>query len=242
MHFDLDRSRPSLQELGTAQEKLNQLLLRDRDANKAEGQQRYMKSKLPFWGLSSPMLKAVVAEWKRDALPADPSGAYLRDLSLYLAEGADHREEVYVAMGVLDHSVLDGDVSKLPFIERLILLHPWWDVTDTLQRPLRKLLLDGEARDLTVSQISDWTFSEESFWLRREAIISQLLLKSQVDPDLLARTILPNKGNSEFFVAKAIGWALRDYARTDPDWVRRFVEGHELQPLSTREALKHIGA
>jgi 3-methyladenine DNA glycosylase AlkD len=77
-------------------------------------------------------------------------------------------------------------------------------------------------------------------WLRRLAILAQLGRRDHVDRELLAAVIEPNVADPEFFVRKAIGWALREVARHDPDWVRTFVETHPLSPLSRREALKHL--
>jgi len=77
-------------------------------------------------------------------------------------------------------------------------------------------------------------------WIRRIAIISQMGRRDRVDRDLLAQVIAPNLGDSEFFIRKAIGWALREYARVEPDWVRQYADTHDLSPLSRREALKHL--
>jgi len=78
-------------------------------------------------------------------------------------------------------------------------------------------------------------------WLRRVAIISQLGRSDRIDLELLAATVEPNLADPEFFIRKAIGWALRDAARRFPDWVRAFADVHPLSPLSRREALKHLG-
>ena len=82
--------------------------------------------------------------------------------------------------------------------------------------------------------------TDDFLWVRRLAIISQLGRRDRVDLDLLAEVIEPNLADPEFFVRKAVGWALREAARVDPDWVRSYVAGHELSPLSRREALKHL--
>ena len=81
---------------------------------------------------------------------------------------------------------------------------------------------------------------DEDLWIRRIAILSQLGRRDRVDRELLSDVIEPNLGDREFFIRKAIGWALREYARVDPDWVRSFVAAHDLSPLSRREATKHL--
>jgi 3-methyladenine DNA glycosylase AlkD len=77
-------------------------------------------------------------------------------------------------------------------------------------------------------------------WLRRSSIIFQLHLKKDTDTMLLAEAIEKNLGSKEFFINKAIGWALREYSKTDPEWVRAFISSHELAPLSVKEASKYI--
>jgi len=87
----------------------------------------------------------------------------------------------------------------------------------------------------------EWA-DDEHLWLRRSAVICQVGAKERTDPVLLADVIEPNLSDRDFFVRKAIGWALRDYARTRPEWVKTFVSSHEsLSGLSRREALKHLG-
>ena len=87
--------------------------------------------------------------------------------------------------------------------------------------------------------LRDWS-TDDVLWLRRVAIIGQLGLRDRADLELLADVIEPNLADPEFFIRKAIGWALREVARWNPDWVRSYVDGNELSPLSRREALKHL--
>jgi 3-methyladenine DNA glycosylase AlkD len=90
--------------------------------------------------------------------------------------------------------------------------------------------------------VRSWSVDPD-LWLRRASIICQLGFKDRTDPELLSEVIIPNLSDREFFIRKGIGWALREYARTDPDWVRAFVSEHDaaISPLSRREALKHLG-
>jgi 3-methyladenine DNA glycosylase AlkD len=97
------------------------------------------------------------------------------------------------------------------------------------------LAFPGDVRPTFLS----WS-TDPDRWLRRTSIICQLDAKERTDVALLSTTIRANAADSDFFVRKAIGWALRQYARVDPDWVRRFVADHELSPLSRREAVKHL--
>jgi 3-methyladenine DNA glycosylase AlkD len=125
--------------------------------------------------------------------------------------------------------------------ERLIREGAWWDVVDDIATHLvRDTLL--AAPDVEGDRMRAWSVSD-SMWLRRAAIISQVGAAERLDEDLLADVIAPNVANREFFIRKAIGWALRDHAKVAPGWVRRFVDRHpDLSQLSRREALKHVGA
>jgi 3-methyladenine DNA glycosylase AlkD len=116
----------------------------------------------------------------------------------------------------------------------------WWDHVDGVSERIGRLLLAH--RDELEATIRQWS-TDPDRWLRRSSIISQLALKGRTDVDLLADVIIVNLADREFFVRKAIGWALRQYARTDPQWVRDFVTTHldALSPLSRREAMKHLG-
>ncbi len=91
----------------------------------------------------------------------------------------------------------------------------------------------------TELDIRGWAVDDD-MWIRRAAILCQVGAKEGTDPALLRDAIEPNAADRRFWITKAIGWALRDYAYVDPDWVRRFVSGHELAPLSVREATKHL--
>ena len=89
--------------------------------------------------------------------------------------------------------------------------------------------------------LEQWAVADD-LWVRRAAIICQVGARERLDQSLLTDVIEPNIDDPDFFSRKAIGWALRDHARTDPDWVRAFVTGHPaLSGLSRREALKHLG-
>jgi 3-methyladenine DNA glycosylase AlkD len=113
----------------------------------------------------------------------------------------------------------------------------WWDLVDGVSGRIRDLLLEHPAQLRPV--LLRWARSPDR-WLRRSAVIAQLGAKHRTDTALLTEVILVNAADPEFFVRKAIGWALRDLAKTDPAWVRGFLAGHELSPLSRREAAKHL--
>ncbi len=133
---------------------------------------------------------------------------------------------------------LRGRLDVLDVHEEMIRTGAWWDHVDEVAHRLAELL-DAHPAELAV-ELRVWA-DDGDFWIRRAAIIAQLQRKDSTDRDLLTAAIEASIGEGEFFLRKAIGWALRDFARTDPDWVRAFVDAHPgLSPLSRREALKHL--
>ncbi|NUS35914.1 MAG: DNA alkylation repair protein, partial [Pseudarthrobacter sp.] len=117
----------------------------------------------------------------------------------------------------------------------------WWDFTDGLSGRICSLL---QAHRGKVSQVlSQWS-RDPDLWIRRASITSQLRAKNATDTQLLAAVIEPNLADRQFFIRKAIGWALREYAKTEPEWVAAFAARHRdaMSPLSRREALRRIDA
>ena len=202
------------------------------DPDRAPGQQAYMKSAMPFLGVRVPDARLVA---KRAAKGMD--AATLRATALELWDTAGHREERYAALALLAMRPLRGDLALVPLVEHMVRTGRWWDFTDELAHRLADL---HDARPASTGVLARAWAHDDDLWIRRIAILSQLGRGDRVDPDLLADTIAPNLADPEFFLGKAIGWALREYARVAPEWVRQYVDGHALSPLSRREALKHL--
>lgn len=192
-----------------------------------------MKSSMPFLGVRVPDVRRIVRSEAKDV--TDPGE--LLAVALELWDEASHREERYGALGLLGMRALRGDLALVHAIDHMVRTGAWWDFTDDLAHRLADLH-DAEP-DQTAEIVREWCVDED-FWMRRIAIISQLGRRDRVDRILLADVIRPNLGDREFFIRKAIGWALRDHARVAPDWVSAYAESHELSPLSRREALKHL--
>ena len=126
-------------------------------------------------------------------------------------------------------------MDALPLYEELIVTGAWWDFVDAVAAgPLGALLPE------VAPVLREWSVDED-MWKRRAAIIAQVRRKAATDFALLTELIEPNRGDREFFIRKAIGWALRSYAWVDPEAVVAYCATHELSPLSRREALKHTG-
>ena len=200
----------------------------------APGQQAYMKSTMPFLGVRVPAVRALV----RRLAKGETDAAMLQESALALWREAQVREERYAALALMALPALRGDSATLPVHEEMIRSGAWWDYVDEVAHRLRELL-DADPERFAL-EMRIWA-DDEDFWVRRAAIICQLGRKDATDRDLLEYAILTNIGDDEFFIRKAIGWALRDLGKSDPDWVRAFAEQHPLSPLSRREALKHLG-
>ena len=204
------------------------------DPERAAGQQAYMKSTMPFRGVSLPHVRTAV----RAAATGERDPAILRTSALELWDEARFREDRYAAMALLALRPARGDLAIVPLIEHMVRTGRWWDFTDDLA-PRVAELHDAQPA-ATAALVRRWS-TDDDMWVRRIAIISQLGRRDRVDAALLSDVITPNLADPEFFIRKAIGWALREYARVAPAWVAAFVAERPLSPLSRREALKHIG-
>lgn len=129
-------------------------------------------------------------------------------------------------------------LEDLPKLKQLAQTKSWWDSIDGLDKLVGKIVQDHPEAQQT---IIEWSLDED-FWLRRIAIDHQLLQKDKTNTALLEQILINNLNQSEFFINKAIGWALRDYSKTNPDWVRHFIAQHrdQMSNLSIREGSKYI--
>jgi 3-methyladenine DNA glycosylase AlkD len=174
--------------------------------------------------------------------PVEDAATWRRDV-LGVWRGARFREERYAAIE------LAGDrrarafqtMAALPMYEEMITSGAWWDLVDGIATHLLPRILVAERRGMRAAMLR-WS-KDQDIWKRRSSIICQVSLKGETDLALLYACIEPSIDRKEFWLRKAIGWALRAHAWTDPDEVRRFVRANEtrLAPLSAREALKNAG-
>ncbi|MHA3702363.1 DNA alkylation repair protein [Jatrophihabitans sp. YIM 134969] len=198
----------------------------------APAMQAYMKTEEPFLGVKLPAVRRVVQAHP----PADLDTLLAAGTTLWREAAA--REERYAATMLLRADPGKGRLELLPFATEVIVTGAWWDHVDAVAHTTCELLQVHRPEMTPVLQ--EWATADDR-WLRRSAVIGQLDARADTDLDLLTEVIEANVTDSEFFVRKAIGWALRQYARTDPAWVRAFVDAHPaLSPLSRREALKHL--
>ena len=207
---------------------------------RAAGARAYMKSSMPFHGVDVKTLRAIC----RKAFAAHPVGsaaAWRKDI-VAIWRGATFREERYAAIE------LTGDrrarpfqtMAALPMYEEMIVTGAWWDLVDALATKRLGEILRNEPAPMRKA-MRTWS-RDADMWKRRSAILCQVTFKKDTDLDLLFALIEPSLGSKEFFLRKAIGWALRSYAWTDEKPIVRYVEknGARLSPLSVREALKNV--
>lgn len=212
------------------------------DPERARAQQAYMKSSMPFHGIGSPALKALLRPILADPAYRMASREEWEATVRELWDDAAHREERYAALALTGHRAYRGwqDASALPLYEHLVTTGAWWDLVDPVasDRVGPILLRDPGA---VASVVRGWAVSDD-VWLRRAAVICQLKARERTDTVLLRECIEANLDDPSFWIRKAIGWALRQYARTDPVWVRSEADrwGPRLSGLSRREALKHL--
>jgi 3-methyladenine DNA glycosylase AlkD len=210
------------------------------DPDRAPAMQAYMKSDMPFHGVRMPDLRRI-CEPIFSAHPIESVDAFDDTVERLFAE-ATHREERYAAIQLARHRLYRAHQTpdRIPLYRRLILTGAWWDTVDEIAGNLVGPIL--AAHPVKVRPIVLGWATDSDTWLRRTAIISQLNLKDETDLALLTAAIDSNAEDTDFFIRKAIGWALRQYARTDPGWVRAFVEARDgrLSGLSKREALKRL--
>ena len=148
------------------------------------------------------------------------------------------REYQYVAANYLKamQSYLTKD--DLPKLERLVVTKSWWDTVDILDRVVGSLVADYPELEEVILK---WSLSD-NIWLRRVAIDHQLLRKEKTNVQLMEKILLNNLNQTEFFINKAIGWALRDYSKTNSEWVAAFIEKNKkrMAELSVKEASKYL--
>jgi 3-methyladenine DNA glycosylase AlkD len=214
------------------------------DPERAPAMQAYMKSSLPFRGVSAvPLRKICRSVFDRHRLEDRVSW---ESAVLTLWDRAAFREERYAAVALTGHRFYRAfqDAGTLELYHHLVVTGAWWDLVDDVAVHRVGPILRADP-DTVTPMIRAWA-RDDHLWVRRTAVLCQLASKAGTDTDLLDDVLSANlegsKHGREFFIRKAIGWALREYAKTDPDWVRAFVHTHagEMSGLSRREALKHL--
>ena len=196
---------------------------------------RYMRDKFSFYGIPSPLRLELLRDTIHEigAPSSDELTPLIKQLSL-----APERENQYAAIDILKRSKSKLAPDMMPLAEAFITHKSWWDSVDMLSQHLVGQLWFVHP-ELKQKWLPQWRSSDD-LWLRRTTLIFQLKYKRDTDFTLLSELIELNRNSDEFFIQKAIGWALREYSKTDADRVIDFVIKTPLKPLSEREALKWL--
>ena len=209
------------------------------EANRNEGQAgpmvAYMKNHFPFLGIKSPLRKQLLKEQFAEYALPDPERLFEEVWKLY---DRPEREYQYAAFILLEKTRKSLSTDDFPALLQLVETKSWWDSVDTIAPHFVADVVKLD-REYGEKVMREWSKSD-NMWTNRSAILHQLKFKQETDTDLLFEIIQQHSGSTEFFIQKSIGWALREYAKTNPDLVKSFLEEHPLKPLSKREALKHF--
>ena len=205
-----------------------------KNPEKAGPMEAYMRHQFSFLGIAAPERNVLYKKYF-------PSAKKTKVIDWDFVDTCwekEPREYQYVAANYLKamQSYLTKD--DLPKLEHLVVTKSWWDTVDILDRVVGSLVYDKPELGEIILQ---WSLSD-NIWLRRVAIDHQLLRKEKTNVQLMEKILINNLDQTEFFINKAIGWALRDYSKINPEWVARFIEKNRkrMAELSIKEASKYL--
>ena len=215
---------------------LETAFLKNSNPENARAMAKYMRNHFLFFGIKTDDRRRIFkAIWKENQEEVSEKP---REIALKLF-AKTQRELQYCALEILIKQ-LKGNYRKedIQLIEKLIVTNSWWDSVDTIAKNiLGQYLLEYP---LETKKVIERFLNSENMWLNRSAILFQLGYKEKTNFDLLQFKCEKHKNSTEFFIQKAIGWALREYAKINPEAVKNFVDNTQLKPLSKKEALKNI--
>jgi 3-methyladenine DNA glycosylase AlkD len=197
----------------------------------------YMKTQMPFYGIPKPARIPIYRSLKKDFQPSTQAEYEANVLALWNLE---HREEKYAAIEYATFFDKFITSASLPLYERMVREGQWWDFVDAIAIPLVGIAFKKERAK--VQPTMDKWIHDPDMWIRRTAILSQNRHKGETDEKLLFDYCLATAHEKEFFIRKAIGWALREYSYTAPDAVQKFLNKKKdvLSPLSLKEGAKRL--
>ncbi len=206
-------------------------LLQHSDDNNAFLMSKYMKNNFPFYGIKKPKLREISRPILKELKSYPTEELYLLVQELWQE---NEREMQYLALDILRKILIKREI-EIKIIEELIITKSWWDSVDEFSN------LTGEyfKNDYNLELLNNWVDSE-NIWLNRSALLFQLNYKKITNEELLQNFIHRLKHKKEFFIQKAIGWVLRQYSKTNPQWVIKLVEEEAIIGLARREALRLI--
>ncbi len=214
--------------------KIKKLFEENKNDEQAEQMSKYMRNKFPFYGIKTPLRRSIYKEFLKFEKREKNIDWDFLDMC-YEDEHREFQYLVYDYLLALNKYVTYEDISK---IKKYILKKSWWDTVDFLD----KVIGDVSIRDDRVKDLMKKWSMNDNIWIRRTSIQHQLSLKDKTDKEVLETIIVNCLGTDEFFINKSIGWALREYSKTNSDWVKNFVENHKdnMSKLSIKESSKYI--
>ena len=200
----------------------------------AESMSKYMQDKFRFLGVRGATRTEIYKKYFPDARKTKTVDWDFVE-SCWNKEEREFQYVVVYYLKAMQKFLKREDISRLKY---LIVTKSWWDTVDLLAKVVGSLVIRIEGYDQIMLE---WS-KDSNIWLKRVAILYQLSLKDKVDKQVLDKILVNNLGDSEFFINKAIGWALRDYSKYNPEWVREFIKKNKenMANLSIREASKYI--
>jgi 3-methyladenine DNA glycosylase AlkD len=196
--------------------------------------ERYMRNQFKFLGLKTPQRKAESKAYIKDSKKLPLPEVFQEIADLYKR---DEREYQYVAIDMAYANVRRLSFEDIQSLTRYIQIKSWWDTVDTWRKIFGTfVVLHPEEKKRVFSLF----YKHNNFWMRRLSIDLQLLEKETLDTELLTKAIEYDIHTDQFFIQKGIGWALRNYSKFNPNWVRKFVASHDLSKLAVREGTKYV--
>ncbi|WP_411255094.1 DNA alkylation repair protein [Neobacillus niacini] len=215
-------------------ERLAALFEENSNDENAGPMKKYMKDQFPFLGIKSPLRKELERKFfKETEILKKP---FEQEFVTGLWE-KEEREYHYTAITYIGKYIKKLPKSVIPFLEELITTKSWWDSVDSIAPLVGEIA--RKYPEVIQETIDGWAVND-NLWLRRSAILFQLKYKHETNEGLLYDYIIKNAESKEFFIQKAIGWALREYSKSNPVSVKAFIEGNTLAPLSVREGSKYL--
>ena len=205
-----------------------------KNPEKAGPMEAYMRYQFSFLGIAAPERNALYRKY----FPSEKKTKIIDWDFVDTCWEKEPREYQYVAANYLKAMQSYLTENDLPKLEHLVVTKSWWDTVDILDRVVGSLVVDYPELEEVILK---WSLSD-NIWLRRVAIDRQLLRKEKTNVQLMEKVLLNNLDQTEFFINKAIGWALRDYSKINPDWVASFIEKNKerMAELSIKEASKYL--
>ena len=214
--------------------KLYEEMIQHKNEEQAQKMSKYMLNKFEYIGIKTPERREIFKNFFKEYKNEEKIDWEF----VNKCWENKYREFQYVAADYLKNKKDKLTIDDIPKFKQLILKKSWWDTIDNLDMTIGALAL----KDSNVNKILlEWSL-DENIWLRRIVIDHQLLRKEKTNTELLEKILKNNLGQAEFFINKAIGWALRDYSKTNPEWVKNFIEKNRenMAKLSIKEASKYL--